>query len=130
RPRHSSPLPQECPPRTAWRWWLSWGNREGCVPPRLLVVHPDKRAGHVPAPDRECPLGIVGLNFYVGPNRYVTHIAVRVDRAALRVRLPHRRIAPFGPRVHVVIPAVVIRIRCERHVLNSGSDDEQVLFAG
>src|SRR5690606_17431645 len=23
--RHSSPLSQERPPHTAWRWWLSWG---------------------------------------------------------------------------------------------------------
>src|SRR5690606_34631032 len=40
------------------------------------------------------------------------------------------RIAPFVPRVRIVVPAVVIRIRCERHVLNSGPNDEQVLFAG
>src|SRR5690606_4301873 len=37
-------------------------------------------------------------------------------------------IAPLVPRVRIIVPAVVVRVRGQRHVLNSGSDDEQVLF--
>src|SRR5690606_21297829 len=35
--------------------------------------------------------------------------------------------APLVPRVRIIVPAVVVRVRGQRHVLNSGSDDEQVL---